>query len=610
MTRVRGKIALLIVTLLVSGCLVEPSGKRTITILGTNDIHGSVEAGHDQGIPVGGMPVLAGAVTAIREGLKAKHGNKAGLLVVDAGDQFQGTLLSNYDEGQLVFRLMNEVGYDAVVPGNHDYDFGPIGWLADQVGPDTDDTNPRGAIERLASQAKFPLISANTYLMETLVGLDGRTVEVSKSGCVPRDPQAVVDWSRAARPAFLKPYTVKEVAGVRVALIGIDNVGTPTSTTADNVKDLCFRGEVAAYLDMREELEGKAEVFVLVMHHGNANAGQDGGSAVLREILAARKDSVHLVVAGHTHFVNHERIENVPLIQSGSNGRMFGRADLTYDFDNKRVSVEETQSFAGVQLRTDACPKDLPFCTDRTQVHPNGNVWYEGIQVERSLKASLMIEKAKNELAELSTRHLGFAKTNITRNRIMESGLANFVTDQLRRLTRAEIALVNSPMLRDDLPAGMITYETLFAVIPFANHGVVLSPVPVKRLIEALQRTVLSCGAFGSLMQSGLRVVAERDCTRAKDGADAKARLLTVYTLAGEAIYDADRGGLLVPESRTFDIAMPDFVAGYREFSGIPRTLDIGIFREKLAADLYRNPVEVSNDLDGRYRVVGVAARE
>src|SRR5262245_57197508 len=104
------------------GPILGPSddGSRThpalaqLTILGTNDIHGGIEPSETQaGDKMGGLAFYAGVVSAIRKGVQARAGDHGGVLVVDAGDQFQGTLLSNFDEGKLIFSSMNEIGYDA-----------------------------------------------------------------------------------------------------------------------------------------------------------------------------------------------------------------------------------------------------------------------------------------------------------------------------------------------------------------------------------------------------------------------------------------------------------------------------------------------------------------
>src|SRR5512143_2481080 len=90
-----------------------PPLPKRLSIVGTNDLHGHVER----------LPALAGYVARLRE-LRAKDG---GLLVLDAGDMFQGTLESNMNEGKAVIAAYDAIGYDAAALGNHDFDYGPVG---------------------------------------------------------------------------------------------------------------------------------------------------------------------------------------------------------------------------------------------------------------------------------------------------------------------------------------------------------------------------------------------------------------------------------------------------------------------------------------------------
>src|SRR6266852_9607858 len=114
-----------VAALAVSGCAAKAT---QITILATNDIHGGIEPSVSKdGTIEGGLAAFSGTVQAIKAGLKRKLGDHAGVLVVDAGDQFQGTLISNHNEGRLVFQAMSQTGYDVAITGNHDYYFGPGG---------------------------------------------------------------------------------------------------------------------------------------------------------------------------------------------------------------------------------------------------------------------------------------------------------------------------------------------------------------------------------------------------------------------------------------------------------------------------------------------------
>src|SRR5262245_25219802 len=239
----------------VSDCAAEPT---QVTILATNDIHGGSEPN------------------------RLKDGTVEG--------------------------AMSQAGYDVAITGNHDYDFGPVGWLEDEVTPTTADQDPRGALKAALSSAQFPLISSNTFLRSSLRDALGNQVQVEQQGCDPiveagQTPPAI-DWTKAASPDFLKPYLVKEVGGVRVAVIGIDNMFTPTTTTPANVSDLCFEREADAYLRVRAQLDGQADVFVLLIHDGNTDRTKELSTLVETLMSSSRPTHgavVDAVISGHTH---------------------------------------------------------------------------------------------------------------------------------------------------------------------------------------------------------------------------------------------------------------------------------------------------------------------
>ena len=124
---------------------------------------------------MGGMALWAGIVKAIRQGIASRAQRRDGVLVLDAGDQFQGTLISNYNEGQLVFAAMDRVGYDAVIPETTIMISGlSVGWSDKSPDP----SKRREALERLAGQVHFPLLSANTFLKDSIKDKAGNPVQV------------------------------------------------------------------------------------------------------------------------------------------------------------------------------------------------------------------------------------------------------------------------------------------------------------------------------------------------------------------------------------------------------------------------------------------------
>src|SRR5262245_42101111 len=99
------------------GCIAaqaEPSRDVTISVLATNDVHGRLSQ----------LPLFGGYVANVRA---ARAVDGGGVLLLDAGDMFQGTLASNLSEGAAMLRGYAALGYSAAALGNHEFDFGPVG---------------------------------------------------------------------------------------------------------------------------------------------------------------------------------------------------------------------------------------------------------------------------------------------------------------------------------------------------------------------------------------------------------------------------------------------------------------------------------------------------
>ena len=596
---------------MVSGSLsIEPS-EKLITILATNDIHGGIEpkTAPDRS-QSGGLTLLGGTVKAIREGLKDQLADRSGILLLDGGDQFQGTLISNYNEGKLMFDAMSALNYDAVVPGNHDYDFGPVGWLYDRVIPGLTDQNPRGALEKLVqTHPSFGLVSANTYFRASLKDrVSGQVLGVESKGCVPTDPNGLIAWENAKRPEFLQPYLIRNVAGVRVALIGIDYLDTAMVTTMQNVSDLCFRDEVDSYLEVRRELEGRADLFIMLIHNG-AGVGKD----LVRAITAHGPNLLHAIVAGHTHQIEKAVEGGVPIIQDGADGVNFGRIDLVWNQDTQTLVNSKMRVISGLQLKAGQCvPAAHDFCVATPGATGSVSVALEGREVVPTAEIQTLIDAARQEVAPVAGEVLGQAQGDIKKDRTLESPLADQLTDALRLASGADVSFMNTGGIRQNLLAGNITYEDLFRVLPFGNKAVVLGPLPVSILLKLLQRSIETCGKYGALMQSGLKVSFEVNCANAIDQVDAHARLLHVETVGGEVLLDLATG--VQPDaSRAFTVVTLDFLSsggdGFSSFAGVPQLRDLGIVRDVLR-DQYRvHPAQLVPRTDGRWRSVAVPAQ-
>lgn len=228
---------------------VETENVRHIVVLYTNDLHGHLEPGGNNG-------GITGLVHRWRkEGLAGDDR----FLLLDGGDMWTGPLLSTYFQGESTLEIMNAVGYDAVALGNHDLDFG------------------LDALRQRAQQAHFPILAANV-----------------------RD--------RAGNPLnFLQPFTVISVNRVRVGVIGLTTSELLTDTqieAAENLRLIPY--ETALQEAAAQARAAGADLLILIGHLCQAEAyrlaplaAEQGivllGGGHCHEILNAAHGNIQLV---------------------------------------------------------------------------------------------------------------------------------------------------------------------------------------------------------------------------------------------------------------------------------------------------------------------------
>lgn len=463
----------------------------TITLLGTNDLHGHMEA----------LPVLAGYVAAMRE---VRHRDGGGVVLVDAGDLFQGTLASNLVEGAPVITAYNAIGYDAVAIGNHDFDYGP---RDDAPSGSPEAADLRGALLARASEARFPFLTANV--------LDAQT-------------HARVHWPHVAASMSL------EVAGVRVSIIGVTTASTLRTTLAANVRDLALEPPLEAIIEESAQLRQAGATLVIVAAHAGGRCldlehPDDASTCDAREEIAEiatalPAGSVDAIVAGHTHQAMANVIHGVPVIESYALGRAFGRIDFTVDRNAHRVLGRQ------VFPPRDLCVRP-PSATAPCETTP-----YEGHAIAPDARIAEIIAPAIAHARTFGERPLGVSvELPIHTIYDREAPLGNLFADVLREATPgSDVALLNGGGIRADLPAGPLTYGAVYEVIPFDNR------VSSIRMRAASLRALVADNLThpgGIVSLSGVRVRArcvgaslEVTLTRTNGHAIADDTLLTVAT--------------------------------------------------------------------------------
>jgi 5'-nucleotidase len=462
---------------------VEPPVR--ITIAATNDLHGWVQP--TQSVLPDGTVLRAGGLSLLSgylEILRAQ--NPGGVVVVDSGDLFQGTLVANLSEGEVVIAAYNALGYDAATIGNHEFDYGPVGPRSAAVNPDDD---PLGALAACARTARFPLLARNVRLAD------------------------------GTRPPFLHASTIVERHGIKIGFLGLLTPTTPEVTNPVNVMRLRFGGLVEEAIAGAEELRAQgADVLVALVHAGgkcddlsdpHSLASCDLRGEIFEMLFKLPSGLFDAVIAGHTHASIGHFVNSMPVAESGAFGRQLGVIELAVDPATRRPIPEKTRIRAAIPVceriieETGGCNAKAwkpgmstrPATFEGAPVQPNEKLdslmapYFERVHVKQQQKLAVTMPAA------------------LTREYKSESSLGNALADALREMEGADVTLLNSGGLRADLHAGELTYGALYEVFPFDNSIATLHLTgrEVTELLEAL----LS-GTHGVPQTSGLRFVVER----------------------------------------------------------------------------------------------------
>lgn len=451
----------------------------TISIVGTNDLHGGIAP--DQWAR-GGLTAFGGYVQNLRA---ARSADRGGVLLLDAGDTFQATtatmrgLESNLSEGGVVVDAYNALDYDALAIGNHDFEFG----AADAERRQGD---LRGALKAAAARARFPFLAANILDTETTRPLEWPNVRAS---------------------------TIVERAGIRVGLIGVMTFDGLSRTLIANVGGLTTTPLVPAIATEGERLRRQgADVVVLVAHAGGrcedtSDAHDlstcDPRSEIFDVVRGLPRGTLQAIVAGHTHGSMAQIFEGVPITSVPEGGIQFGRTDLTVDTATRRV--------AGVRVfpPRNICTQVNPATGDCQSAANGVPEQYEGKIVQPSAAVASAMTPALASVRSLRAQPLGVvADADIERLGSPESPLGNLFADAIRATTGADASISyggGRGGLRAALPRGPLTFGVLYDTFPFDNR-VVRARVTGAQLVQTLE-TQLTQRRRGLVSLSGLRGV-------------------------------------------------------------------------------------------------------
>jgi 5'-nucleotidase len=496
----------------------------TLSIIGTNDLHGAILPENGQG----GLALFAGYLKNLRAA-RARDGGD--VLLVDAGDMWQGTLESNLREGAPVVSAYNALGYAAAAVGNHEFDFGPAGPATTPGGTGAD---PRGALKTRASEASFPLLAAN--LIDTGTGRP-------------------VAWPN------VRPSILVDAAGIKVGIIGVMTSGALSQTIAANTQGLRLDPLPGAIEAESRRLTSAGATVVIVAAHAGGRCNDfrqprdvsscESGSEIFELARRLPPGVVDAIMAGHTHAGLAHEVRGIPIAEAFSGGRAFSRIDLVVDRATgrvrQRVIMPPRDICARVSQQSARCVRQGPIAR------------YEGADVAPDRAIEKLLAPAVAEAAALRAKPVGVVLDMPMRRGDdgLESPLGQLFVEAMRQAAKSDVAINNTNGgLRADVPAGVLTYGRLFRTFPFDNQLVTLSlrAAAVSRVLEAqLRRRSVGVSVTGARVVATCVGGALRARLHGDSGPIADDRVLRVATtdflaLGGEGLFApvAPRGGFSV----------------------------------------------------------------
>jgi 2',3'-cyclic-nucleotide 2'-phosphodiesterase (5'-nucleotidase family) len=377
----------------------------TISILHTTDLHGHILPTTDyDGTPdVGG---LARCATQIRR-WQRKNRNT---ILIDVGDVYQGTEVSLRNKGQLMIDLFNHLRYDAWVIGNHEFDWG--------IDP----------FVRVLRASHMPVLAANTIL----------------------EGKAAGQWTDSAHPfAKVQPYIVREIDGIRVAIVGITTPGMPFWFRPEYTRGLDFSYPVESVRRAINQAKAEgAHAIVLAGHMGlkMRSGGDDFANNVMS--LTSEFPDVAVFLGGHTHQNIPSRLtNNVLLTQADHYGIHVGRVDLVFDRNSKRLLQRQARcEFMDSQVRLDhnvlSRAKSQLAASDAALATPIGE-----------LAESLSVHSQNGEPSEVE--------------RLIGAAMIECLTERGTKVDGALHGLFDD---RNGLAAGAKTINDIWTIIPYENY--------------------------------------------------------------------------------------------------------------------------------------------
>lgn len=451
-------VPLLVLLLLFSaGCAGKQAGGEgfLLTVMHSNDTHSAYGGTNANGMlcyaPIceggkGGRVRMQQAARAVRQ-------ENPDAIFLDAGDVFQGSLYWTLHKDAVPAAMLDRMGYQAVIPGNHEFDAG--------CGPFLD----------LVQALKTPVIAANLSFSPPLPGSDR-----------------------------VRPWVVVERNGRKIGIIGIANSQTPILSSP--CPEARFAGEAETLRNAVKELTAQnVNIIIALTHIGLENDKR----------LAKAVAGVDIIVGGHSHSLLSNTLPKAegayPVVERSPEGLpvlVVSAASATAYLGKLDVRFTE----AGVPLTWQGEPIALDEPTLKALNAPAPDPELVRIVEDFSEPVRRMMREPLGEIRAAGKEGKPLDEPNVLQCREAECLTGDVVTDALlgQAFKDAQAVMINGGALRNSLPGGKVTPGDVLATLPFQNTPM-MAAMPGSILLQALEHGVSAYGeGKGSFLQvSGLR---------------------------------------------------------------------------------------------------------
>ena len=392
----------------------------TLYIGHTNDVHGRIMPGEDGSMGYAKLDTL----------VKMARSYTDDILLLDGGDTLHGTNLANMFEGQSVLEIMDMIGYDAMVPGNHDFNYGAA--------------RLEEAAEWAEENSSMRILSAN-----------------------------ITDASGAL---VFQPYQLYDFNGFQVCVIGLTTPDTKTKSHPKNTEGLEFMSdEVVESAQAAIDIADAISDFVIVL--GHIGVVPDGESGITSELICQSLDGIDLFIDAHSHTVmdGGEMVNGTLIVSTGQYLNNLGIVEVNVAADGSAESCNAFLLPASEVL--DPSSGTLLRSLGIEEVQDDPEISSYAAAKEKELDRILGTVVAEIPMSLNGERH---------DVRTMRTNLSSLICEAMTAESGADFTIVNGGGIRASLAAGPVTLGDINNVLPFTNIITVceISPADVYAALE------------------------------------------------------------------------------------------------------------------------------